>query len=148
MKNLILLAALFLSLNAFAVDRNPTVSDKVLKTFNQLFTDAQDVRWSSIGKYTEASFKNGDVKTRAFLDQKGSLVKTIRYYNEEGLPFDVLYKVKKAYARHDIWGVVEVSDCKATSYRITLKDQKNWYQVEVDAQGDLMLHKKYKRADA
>lgn len=148
MKNSILLAVLFLSLNAFAADKKPTVSEKAQNTFYQLFSDAQDVKWSTIGKYTEASFKSGDIRTRAFLNRRGSLVKTIRYYNEEGLPVDVLYKVKMAYARQEIWGVVEVSDCQATSYRITLKDHKNWYQVDVSADGEVLLFKKYKRGDA
>lgn len=43
MKLFILTAALLFGLNAMATTIHPTVNEKVLKTFNEVFTNAQDV---------------------------------------------------------------------------------------------------------
>lgn len=146
MKNLILLATVFFSMNVFAAEKNPTVNEKVLKTFNQVFKDAQNVHWNNGVKYTEATFESGTVKTKAVLDNDGNLLQTIRYYKEEGLPANILYNVQKQYC-HEVWGVTEVSNSKGSVYNVVLKCKKYWYNVKADAGGNVELVKKFKRAD-
>lgn len=147
MKNLILAAAIFLSTNVFATESNPNVNAKVLATFNQVFKDAKDVHWVNTAKYVEASFVNGSVKTKAFIDSNGKLLQTIRYYKEEGLPAQLLYNLKQEYNNHIVWGITEVSSDKGTLYNITLKDKKNWYHIKMNAESQMELVKKYKRGE-
>lgn len=146
MKNLILLAALFVSINVFAAEKNPTVNEKVLKTFNLLFKDAQDVRWSTATPYSVASFESDDVKTKAVFDKEGNMMKTFRYYKEDKLPANILYNVKKRFD-HEVWGVTEVADNNGTEYHIALKSSERWYTVKADANGTVLLLKKFKRGD-
>lgn len=148
MKNLILAATIFLSMNAFATENNPTVNSKVLNTFNKVFKDAQNVQWSTTARYAEASFTTkGAIKTRAFIDTNGNLLQTIRYYKEESLPAQLLYNLKSEYNNHIIWGVVEVSNRKGTLYNITLKDDKYWYHVKMAPNSNMQLDKRYKRGE-
>lgn len=146
MKNLILAAALLVTMNSFAADKNPTVNEKVLKTFNQVFKDAENVKWNNVAKYSEASFNTGDIKTKAILDNDGNLVQTIRYYKQENLPANILYNVQKDYC-HEVWGVTEVSNVNGTLYNVVLKCKKFWYNVKADANGNVELAKKYRRGD-
>lgn len=146
MKNLILLATVFLSLNVFAAEKNLPINEKVLKTFNQVFKDAQNVTWNSTDKYAEATFKSGDVKTKAFLDNDGKLVQTIRYYQQENLPSNILYNIQKKYS-HKIWGVTEVSNSTGTVYNVVLKSSKHWYTVKANSDGEVLLVSRLKRGD-
>lgn len=146
MKNLIILAALTCSLSAFAATE-PTVNQKILNTFNQVFKNAQNVQWSSLAAYTEASFENGSIKTRATLDNNGRLLRTIKYYKEESLPSSILYRVKKKYCDQEVWGVTEMSVGDETTYNIVLKCKKYWYNVKADNNGGLELVSKMRRGD-
>ncbi|MFV0607101.1 MAG: hypothetical protein ACK5NK_14815 [Niabella sp.] len=147
MKNLILLTTLFIGLNTFAANGNPVINAKVLKTFNHVFKDAKNVYWYKHTNYLQASFTDGDIKTKAYIDSNGQLLQTIRYYKENNLPANVLYKLNKKYSQQTIWGVVEVSDNRSTNYHITLKDRNNWYKIQVTNEGNIVLKKKFKRGD-
>lgn len=146
MKNLILLVTVFFSMNVFAAEKNPTVNEKVLKTFNLVFKDAQDVQWKTTAKYNEATFNTGDVRTKAILDDNGNLLQTIRYYQEEHLPANILNNIQKKYC-HEVWGVTEVSNSNSTVYNVVLRGKKFWYNVKADARGDVELVKRFRRAD-
>lgn len=149
MKNLILSAALSLALtgSAFAGSVEPA-NEMVLKTFSQIFKEAYNVSWSNSGKHFEAYFVgDNNVKTRALLDAKGNLIQTIRYYKEDSLPSNVLYTVKKEFKNSDIWGVTEVSNKNGVSYRIVLRDDKNYTHINANSVGETEVVSKYKRGD-
>ncbi len=146
MKNLILLTTVFFSMNVLASATTPTVSEKALKTFNQVFKDAQNVTWCKVARYNAASFTMGGVKTRSLLDNRGNLVQTIRYYKAENLPANILYNVQKEYC-YDVWGVTEVSNSNGTLYNVVLRCNKFWYHVKADANGNVELAKRYRRGD-
>lgn len=145
MKHLILLATVFVSFSSFTTAANPTINEKVLKTFNQVFKHAKNVQWHIAAQYNEAAFEADNVKTRAFIDESGNLIKTIRYYKEDKLPANIVYNVKQQYC-HDIWGVTEVSTANGTTYNIVLKCKKYWYYIIANDSGDVMLDKKFKNA--
>ena len=64
MKKMIIAAAMFVSLSAFANDEK--VSPKVLNAFNTEFTSAQEVEWTATGDYFRASFDMNGVKVSAY----------------------------------------------------------------------------------
>lgn len=148
MKHLILFAAVIFCLSSTVKAFNPSeVNDKVLHTFHQIFKNAEDVTWKSSEKLNEASFVQGAIRTKAIINNKGDLVQTIRYYKEENLPTNILYSVKKAYTEEEIWGVTEVSKDSGVHYFITLKNDKNWYNIYVDQNGDISLKSKFINGD-
>ncbi|MCF3110464.1 hypothetical protein LL912_16885 [Niabella sp. CC-SYL272] len=153
MKLFILTAVLSLGLNAMAAVpsnptvTNPTVNEKVIKTFNQVFSDARDVQWATTATYSQASFRSGSVATRVMIDNNGTLIRTIRYYKANELPSHVLYQIRKQYEGKDIAGVTEVSNSEGTSYHLIVNDSRNLYKVTVDHSGTITQEAKYKRAD-
>lgn len=148
MKLFILAATLSLGLNAMAAATvNPTVNEKVLKTFKEVFSNARDVQWSSTADYNEASFRSGSVSTRAVIDNNGALIRTIRYYKENNLPANILYKIKKKYDGKEIYGITEVTNSEGTNYHIVVRDSRNIYSVTADHDGSVVQTAKYKRGD-
>ncbi|MGJ7033425.1 hypothetical protein [Niabella hirudinis] len=148
MKLFILTAALSLGLNAMtAVAANPNVNAKALKTFNAIFTNAQNVQWNTTADYNEASFRAGSISTRAVIDNNGVLIRTIRYYKENNLPSNILYKIKKKYDGKEIYGVTEVTSAEGTNYHIVVRDARNLYNVAADNNGSVTQTAKYKRGD-
>lgn len=148
MKLFILTAALSLGLNAMTVSASaPAVNEKVMKTFNQVFTNASDVQWSTTAGYSEASFHSGAISVRAMIGNNGNLIRTIRYYKEKELPPTVRYKIKKRYEGKAIFGVTEVTDAAGIRYHVVINDSRNMYQVVVNDSGTVLEATKYRRGD-
>ncbi len=148
MKHLILVAILFLGTQVMASTSVPTVNEKALKTFNQVFKQAENVQWTTHKNVYEAVFEMENIQTRAFLDNDGKLLRTIRYYAEDHLPASILYNLKEKYCHGEqIWGVTEVSGQGVTNYHVTLKCKKYWVRVLVDSQGETSVISKMRRAD-
>ncbi|MFT4093087.1 MAG: hypothetical protein QM640_05555 [Niabella sp.] len=148
MKNLILSAAVMfvLTISAAAAATEPS-NAKVVKTFNEVFKAAHDVKWTTTGNYYMAFFTVDGIKIRAILDAKGNLVQTIRYYTENNLPANVLYHVKHDFPGKEVWGVTEVTNNNGVNYRIVLRDNKSYIHINANSLGESEIAKKYKRGD-
>lgn len=147
MKKIILFAALFISIAAAASASPFEVNEKVLKAFKETFAKAQDVVWHEYENVYQANFKQDDIQIRAQYDGEGSLIQTIRYYNERQLLPNIVSRIKKKYGAREIFGVTETSSDQEVSFLVTLKDEKNWYVVKSDVYGNLEQTEKFKRAD-
>lgn len=150
MKLFILTAALSFGLNVMAATNpvvNPTISPKALKTFNDVFSDAKDVQWSTTANYNEAHFRSGAVTARVMIDNSGKLVRTIRYYPAAKLPSNILYKVKEKYSDKEVFGVTEITNESGTAYHIVVRDDQYIYNIDADNSGNISQAKKFRRGD-
>lgn len=132
------------SLSLYAAD--PTVNEKVLDAFNKTFQNVKDVSWSEMPDSYQVKFTQDQMTYRVTYDKNGSIVKTLRYYQENQLPILVLTSIKNKYSDKNIYGVVEESSEEGTYYHITLEDKKNWIQVRSDVSGSLIIENKFKKA--
>lgn len=149
MKNLILSAAVLLTISftAAATTVEPVVNEKAQKTLTNVFKDADGVKWSRPDSNYEAYFENKGIKTRATIDDEGNLLQTIRYYDENNLPACILYQIKKGYKGKEVHGVTEVTHKNGVNYRIVLKDNKYYTQINANATGETELVSKCTRGD-
>lgn len=147
MKKLLFVAALLTGFAAMATPSPSEISDKILKSFNETFTDATDITWHEYEKYAQANFKQDDVQVKAQFSDDGTLLKTYRYYTEKQLMPNIVSKLKKRYAGKDITGVTELTSDEEVTFVINLRDDKNYYIVKSDIYGNLQQTDKYKRAD-
>jgi len=97
MKKVILSAALLVSIVAIASVSPSEVNEKVLKAFNETFSQAKDVVWHEYDTYFQANFRQDEIQVRAQYDESGALLKTIRYYGEKQLLPNIVAKLKKRY---------------------------------------------------
>lgn len=147
MKKLFYLAALLIGITAAATPSPTTISEKVLKAFNETFAAAQDVTWHEYETYSQANFRQDDMQIRAQYDNEGRLLKTTRYYTEKQLLPNIVAKLKKRYPGKEIAGVTETTSEENINFVVNLKDDKSWYIVQSDVYGNLQQIDKYKRAD-
>lgn len=148
MKQILFAALLFATVASTAatpLGEKPT--EKVLKAFKETFTNAEKVTWHDLEDNYQADFWQNSINVKAKYDEDGNLLETIRYYFEKDLPPNILAKLKKKYTDKEVFGVTEVTNENDVSYYISLKDDKNWYNVKSDAFGNVQLVDKYKRAE-
>ena len=120
MKKMIIAAAMFVSLSAFANDEK--VSPKVLNAFNTEFTSAQQVEWTATGDYYRASFDMNGVKVSAYYNADGELMGLTRNISTAQLPVTLQASLKKSYTGYWISDLFEVAKNNGTSYYVTLED--------------------------
>lgn len=149
MKTLILSAAVLLTItfNSFAATTDPLINDKAQQTFNETFKNAYDVSWTATGNNYEAFFTVDGIKTRALIDNKGTLVQTIRYYNADKLSSFVLASLQSNYKGMEIFGITEVTNENGVNYRIILMDNKYYTHINANSAGETQMVKRYKRGD-
>jgi hypothetical protein len=121
------------------------VNEKVLKSFNSVFIDASNIQWSEYGDHFYVSFSQNDIMVRAEYDKKGNLLSSLRYYDAQHLPLNILCKVKKEYPDKNIDVVTEVSIPEGTAYLIQLQDKKGWTILRSDVNGDLTVKDQFER---
>lgn len=78
MKRLLIVAVLLASVAAYAAP--PEINEKVLKVFNETFSQAKDVSWDEYDNFYTVRFKNQNIDTRVQYDKEGKILQTLRYY--------------------------------------------------------------------
>ena len=145
-KNLLVTVCLLsLSAGVFAKE-NFTISDKLLQAFKQTFPDAQQVKWAEQEDKYMVNFKQGDVLTKIEYDKEGNFLSSLRYYSEKNLPVSILCRLQKKYADKKIFGVTEMTTDSAVEYYIKLEDETTWITVRSNADGNMQVVEKYKKA--
>ena len=145
-KNLLVTVCLLsLSAGVFA-NENFTISDKLLQAFKQTFPDAQQVKWAEQEDKYMVNFKQGDVLTKIEYDKEGNFLSSLRYYSEKNLPVSILCRLQKKYADKKVFGVTEMTTDSAVEYYIKLEDETTWITVRSNADGNMQIVEKFKKA--
>ena len=144
MKKMFLALAIFATGVLYAA--TPGVDEKIEKSFKEAFPKAEKVTWYEGDKFYEVLFENETVKCRMWYNKGGEVVKTERYYKEDGLCPIILAQVKSKYNGKKVFGVTEVNNEEGIRYYIILEDDKRWYHVNSDDSGNLYIAKKYIKA--
>ena len=145
-KNLLVTVCLLsLSAGVFA-NENFTISDKLLQAFKQTFPDAQQVVWSEQGDKYTVNFKQDDILTKIEYDKDGNFLSSLRYYSEKNLPVSILCRLQKKYGDKKVFGVTEMTTDSAVEYYIKLEDETTWITVRSNADGNMQVIEKYKKA--
>ena len=109
----------------------PDVNSRIIKSFNKLFSDAENIRWWNEKNNHIVYFKRKGKATHAVFAKNGDLKYAITTYLEEYLPGDILLQVKENYYGKSIFGVTEVQAEDKIAYVITLEDKTSWMTIKV-----------------
>jgi hypothetical protein len=140
-KLFVILACALLTVSAYADDPN----EKVLKSFNETFSGAEDVKWEEFSTYYTVSFVNAGIRSKVNYDKEGVMLGSIRYYSPSMLPLNIQNKLKKEYSKKSLFGVTEVTFGTDVTYYVKMEDEKNWITVKVDTGGNSQVTEKYKK---
>jgi hypothetical protein len=135
-----------LTAGAFATD-GFTISEKMLNSFKKTFPDAQQVKWLEQADRYTVNFSENGVLTKIDYDKDGNFISSLRYYKEKNLPINILCRLQKKYADKKVFGVTEMTTDAAVEYYIKLEDDENWITVKSNADGNMQVVEKYKKAN-
>jgi hypothetical protein len=145
------LYALLIGLSAFAF-KPGDIDKKVVQSFSKGFPAAQNISWRELDDSYVVSFVENGVRSKLRYQKDGTATEFTRFYQEENLPLNVQYKVKKKFPDKKIFGVTEdleiteAGDYLTKDYFIKLEDDKSWITVKMDGDGRLSVVEKFKKA--
>jgi len=140
MKSLIIAAALFVSLSAFA--GREKVNEKVLNAFKTEFVNAQEVEWTISSEYFKASFQMNGQRIFAFYNTDGELMGLTRNISSAQLPVRLQTSLKKNYSNYWISDLFEVSNSDGTHYYVTLENGTSKVVLKSSTGNDWSAYKK------
>ena len=140
-----LVFCLTLTAGAFATD-GFTINEKILKSFKQTFPDAEQVKWLEQADRYTVNFRENGILTKIDYDKDGNFISSLRYYTEKNLPINILCRLQKKYADKKVFGVTEMTSDATVEYYIKLEDDQNWITVKSNADGNMQVVEKYRKA--
>ena len=140
-----LVCCMTLTAGAFATD-GFTISEKILNSFKQTFPDAQQVKWLEQADRYTVNFKENGILTKIDYDKNGNFISSLRYYTEKNLPINIICRLQKKYADKKVFGVTEMTSESTVEYYIKLEDDQNWITVKSNADGNMQVVEKYRKA--
>ena len=121
------------------------VNEKVLKSFNETFSSAEEVKWEEYKTYYTVSFVNSGIRSKVNYDKDGHMLGSIRYYAPQLLPLHIYNVLKNDYRKKELYGVTEVTFGTEVTYFVKMHDAKNWFTIKIDGSGNSSIHEKYKK---
>lgn len=143
-KVLFILCCALISVASFARTA-PDPNEKVLKSFNETFANAEEVKWAEYDNYYTVSFVSGKIRAKVNYDKEGTMLGSTRYYAPNLLPIGILNQVKKAYPKKTLFGVTEITANGELNYYIKMEDPKWWTTIKVDDTGNSSVYERYKK---
>lgn len=141
-KVLMIICAALLGAAAYAA---PDPNEKVLKSFRETFTQAEEVKWDETDDYFTVSFVNAGIRSKVNYDKEGNMLSSIRYYSPQLLPLNIFNKLKKEHSKKNLFGVTELTSGNDVTYYVKMEDGKHWFTLKVDESGNSMIYEKYKK---
>lgn len=147
MKKIFVLGALaLLSTGVFAGAGSPTaVNEKVLRSFKETFTSAEQVKWHESEKSYSVRFLQGDVRYIVYYDMSGSITSSMRFYKPALLPANILNALQHSYEKKTAFGVTEITSGENIAYFVRLEDSKYWYTIKFESNGDGEIYERLKK---
>ncbi len=144
MKKLFISAACILVFFFSMASEPLTVNEKVLQAFNGTFQNVQNIKWYKHKNSYEVYFQQNQIRTQVHYNDDGVIMQTIRYYQEQQLPLNILNRVRKQYSSKKIYGVTEVGNETDIVYQIILEDEKSWLIINSDPYANFNQVDKFK----
>jgi hypothetical protein len=140
-KVLTIICAVLMAAATYAYEPN----EKVLKSFRETFTQAEDVRWDESSDFFTVSFLSAGIRSKVNYDKEGNMLSSIRYYSPQMLPLNIFSKMKRENPKKNLFGVTEVTTGNDVTYYIKMEDGKHWFTMKVDESGNSQVYEKYKK---
>lgn len=147
MKKSILVWAMMLliGLNSSFAGTGGGVNDKVAKSFQKEFANAQDVQWEQGKDFARATFKQNNQVLFAYFNGDGDLLAVTRNILSSQLPISLYTDIKKNYGNYWISDLFEIAMNDNTEYYITLQSGEQTVILKSNGTNGWNLFKKEKK---
>lgn len=144
-KLMIALGFMFTMAAASAFANEVKISSRVLESFKNEFSTAQDVSWIAGSNYYRAAFKMNEQNIFAYYNMEGELMSVARYISSLQLPIHLLTGLKNDYSQYWISDLFEVNNSEGTRYYVTLETADTSLMLVSGNGGDWKQHSKKRK---
>lgn len=145
MKKIFVLGAFALMSTGVFANEPSVVNEKVLKSFKETFTNAEQVKWHESDNSYSVRFFQGEVRYIVYYDLRGNITSSMRFYKPALLPANILNALQNGYSKKTAFGVTEITSGEDVAYFVKLEDSKHWYTVKFNANGESETYEKLKK---
>ncbi len=137
---------LFALLGAGAFANTPeAVSEKVLQSFKETFTDAKDVKWHESDNSYSVRFYQGDTRYIVYYNKRGNITGSMKFYEPAMLPTNILSDIARNHNGKTSLYVTEISSGNNLAYFVKMQDGKYWYTIQYDSIGNSSVYEKIRK---
>jgi hypothetical protein len=108
------------------------VSARVNKSFEQMFTNTSQRKWSKVHEKFMVEFIQNDQKNRALFTKNGELIYHISFGVEKNLPTEVRNVVKSHYYDQTITWVYKINQDDRNIWVVSMEDAEDLVMVRVE----------------
>ena len=101
------------------------------KHFKKEFKNTTGESWYALQNGYRVKFLQNGVYNMAHYNEKGRWLRTIRYYDETGLPKNIRNAVRHEFLDFNIFLVMEMNLPQSTIYLVKIEDKTSWKTVRV-----------------
>ena len=96
-KVLTVICSMLLFAGAYAYE----VNEKVLKSFKETFSAAEEVKWEEYKTYYTVSFVHSGIRSKVNYDKDGRMLGSIRYYAPQLLPLNIYNRLRMDFSKKE-----------------------------------------------
>jgi len=130
---------------ARADEHRDAVNQKVLTSFNEKFSGANNVSWNRERDFQKATFSYNNQVLFAYFDADGALIATVRNILSDKLPINLLVSLKKEFNNFWVTELLEVDSEYSICYYITLENDNKVLTLRSDNGTSWEVYKKVKK---
>lgn len=109
-----------------------TITEKVAKSFDHLFKETSDVKWTEVDKRFVVKFIMDDQRNQAVFTPNGVLVYHLIYGFEKNLPKNVRAQIKSQYFDYTITSAIHIRQGERSIWLTSLVDNQRLISVQVE----------------
>ena len=122
------------------------INENLIRSFRETYPNAAEVTWREAGDTYTVFFTDEGVRSSLVFKKTGEFLSSIRYYNEDHLPYYLVAVVKGKFPGKKIYGVTEVSSKSRVQYFLKLQDSNSWMTVELNSKGTTHVRELFSKA--
>lgn len=119
-----------------------SANDRVISKFGKFYPNANGESWIKLKNGFAVRFFSNDIQQLVFLNKRGGVISSIKYYTAKELPSHVLGMIKYEYATYSIHSVREVNAAAKTAYLVTIEDATTWKTIRV-VDGEMDVYEEF-----
>jgi len=116
----------------FGTTKKATISEKVTKSFDRFFKDAESPKWYMANKQIIVNFIMNDQRNKAVFEKNGRLIYHLVFGVEDQMPADVRKVVKSKYFDYKINSTVKVNTEGRSIWIVNISDPKEIMVLRVE----------------
>jgi hypothetical protein len=122
------------------------VAPAVLKSFENTFTNAQQVDWSVTNNFYKVVFTMNGQYVTAFYGNTGNLMALTRNLTSTQLPLSLQADLKKEHGDYWISDLFEIANDEGTYYYVTLENSETKVVLKGSANSEWSTYQKTRKA--